>query len=66
MASHLSFKLKREYSMMCSFVKASMTVDVVQSNFLLLWGDHNKESRFRHNPELLDVAVMALLVPWRG
>ena len=38
MASHLSFMLKREYSEMCGFFRASVALSILQSNTLLLWG----------------------------
>ena len=38
LASLLSNKLKREYSEMCGFFRASVALSIVQSNTLLLWG----------------------------
>ena len=63
MASHLSFKLKREYYEMCNSVRAMMDISVVQFNTLLLRGTHKKEAIIRHHPELLDGAVMELTAP---
>ena len=54
MASHIRFKLKREYYEMCGFVQAGMALAVVLFNNLLLRGDRNKEERIRHHPELSD------------
>ena len=36
LAALLSYKLKREYSEMCGFVRASMSLEIVRSNSLLL------------------------------
>ena len=38
----LSYKLKREYSEMCGFVRARMSLAIVRSNNLLLRGPHDK------------------------
>ena len=62
----LSYKLKREYSEMCGFVRARMSLAIVRSNRLLLCYPHNKGARIRQRPELTYGAVMALLAPWRG
>ena len=42
LAALLSYKLKREYSEMCGFVRARMSIRIVRSNILLLSGHHNK------------------------
>ena len=62
----LSYKLKREYSEMCGFVRVKMSLAIVRSNSLLLRGPLYKGARIRQRPELMDGAVMALLAPWRG
>ena len=62
----LSYKLKREYSEMCGFVRASMSLAIVRSNSLLLCGPRDKGAHIRHQPELTDGALMALLAPWWG
>ena len=62
----LSYKLKREYSEMCGFVRARMSLAIVRSNSLLLRGSCEKGARIWQQPELTDGAVMALLEPWRG
>ena len=62
----LSYKLKQEYSEMCGFVRASISLAIVRSNSLLLRGPRKKEARIRQQPELTDGAVMSLLAPWRG
>ena len=62
----LSYKLKREYSEMCGFVRERMLLAIVRSNSLLLRGPRDKGVRIRQQPELTDGAVMALLAPWRG
>ena len=45
LAALLSYKLKQEYSEMCGFVMARMSVAIVSSNSLLLRGHRNKEAR---------------------
>ena len=42
LATLLSYKLKREYSGMCGFVWASVSLEIVRSNSLLLCGPHKK------------------------
>ena len=60
----ISYKLKREYSEMCGFVRARMSLAIVRSNSLLLRGPHDKGARIQQRPELTDGAVRALLAPW--
>ena len=62
----LSYKLKQEYSEMCGFVRARISLDIVRSNSLILHGLRDKWARIRQHPELTDRSVMALLAPWRG
>ena len=62
----LSYKLKREYSEIFGFVRASMSLAIVRSNSLLLRGPCYKGARIRQRPELTDGVVMALLAPWQG
>ena len=52
LAALLSYKLKKEYSEMCGFVWARMSLAIVMSNSLLLRGPRNKGA--------------ALLAPWSG
>ena len=66
LAALLSYKLKREYSEMCGFVRARMSLAIVRSNSMLLHGPHDKGTHIWKRPDLTDGAVMALLVPWRG
>ena len=67
LAALLSYKLKREYSEMCGFVRAMMSLAIVRSNSLLLRGHwEEKGVHIRQRPELTDGAVMALIAPWRG
>ena len=66
LAALLSYKLKREYSDICGFVRARMSLAIVRSNSLLLRGPRDKKARIRQQPEMTDGAVMALLAPWRG
>ena len=62
----LSYKLKREYSEMCSFVRATMSLAILRSYSLLLRDPRNKGARIWQQPELADRVVMALLLLWRG
>ena len=66
LAAVLSYKLKREYSKMCGFVQARMSLAIVRSNSLLLCGPRNKGARIRQRPELTNGAMMPMLAPWRG
>ena len=66
LAALLSYKLKREYSEICGFVRASMSLAIVRSNSLLLRGPRDKGLRIRQCLELTDESVTALLAPWRG
>ena len=66
LAALLGYKLKREYSEMCGFVRARMSLAVVRSNGLFLRGPCNKGARIWQRPELTDGAVISLLAPWRG
>ena len=62
----LSYKLKREYSEMCGFVRVRMSLLILRSNILLLCIPCDKGARNRKRPELTGGALMALLVPRRG
>ena len=66
LATLLSYKLKREYSEMCGFVRARMSLAIVRSNSLILRGPRYKGARICQQPELTYGAVVALLAPWRG
>ena len=66
LATLIGYKLKREYSEMCGFVKARMSLAIVRSNSLLLCGPQDKEASICRRPELMDGVVMAMLAPWRG
>ena len=66
LAALLSYKLNREYSEMCGFVQARMSLAIVRSNSLLLRGPRDKGARIWQQPELMNGAVMTLLAPWRG
>ena len=66
LAALLSYKLKWEYSDMCGFMRARMSLAIVRSNSLLLRGPRNKGARIWQRPNLTDGAVMPLLAPWRG
>ena len=65
LAALLSYNLKREYSEMCGFVRARISVAIVRSNSVLLRGPWGKGSCIRQQPEQTDEVVMALLAPWR-
>ena len=65
LAALLSYKLKREYSEMCGFVRARMLLAIVRSNSLILCGPRDNGARIWQRPELTDGGVMALLAPWR-
>ena len=54
LAALLSYKLKREYSEMCGFVKARISLAIVRYNSLLLCGPRYKYARIRYPPELMD------------
>ena len=45
LAALLSYKLKREYSEMCGFVRVKMSPAKVRSNSLILRIPHNKRAR---------------------
>ena len=62
----MSYNLKREYSEICGFVRARMSLAIVRYNILLLRGPREKRAQIRQQPELTDGAVMALLAPWQG
>ena len=66
LASILRNKLKREYSEMCDFVRARMSLVVVRSNTLLFPGARAKEVYIRQRPDLTNRAVMILIALWRG
>ena len=50
----LSYKLKREYSEMCGFVRARMSLAILRSNSLLLCGPRDKAAHIWQRPELTD------------
>ena len=66
LAALLSYKLKWEYSEMCSFVRARMSLAIVRSNSLLLRGPRDKGVTIWQQQELIYGAVMAMLAPWNG
>ena len=66
LAALLSSKLKQEYSEMCGFVGARMSLAIMRSNSLLLCGPRDKGACIWQQYELTDGVVMALLEPWRG
>ena len=62
----LSDKLKQEYSKMCGFVKALISLAIVITNTLPLRGARDKEAYIRQKTIMEDVSVMARLAPWGG
>ena len=66
LAALLSYKLKREYSEMCGFVRALMSLAIVRSNILLLRGPRDKGAHIWQRPDLTDGVVIPLLTPWHG
>ena len=59
----LSYILKQEFSEMCGFVRARMSIAIVRSNILLLCVPRDKGERIQQQSELTDGAVMALFAP---
>ena len=66
LAALFCYKLKREYSEMCGFVRGRTSLAIVRSNSLILCGPRDKGARIWKQPDLTDGAVMSLLAPWRG
>ena len=62
LAALLSYKLKREYSEICGFVKARMSLAIWRYYSLLLCRPCDKGARIGKRPDLADGAVMALIV----
>ena len=58
LAALLSYKLKREYSEMCGFVREMMLLAIARSNSLLLCGLGDKGAHIWQRPEMTDGAVM--------
>ena len=65
LAALVRYKLKWEYSEMCGFVRARISLAIVRSNSLLLRGPRDKGACIWQRPGLTYGAVMALLVPWQ-
>ena len=61
LATLLRYKLKQEYSEMCGFVWARISLAIVRSNSLLLHVPRNIGACIWQQPELTDGAVMARL-----
>ena len=60
------YRLKQEYSEMCAFLRARISLAIVRSNSLLLRVHHNKRESIGQRPDTKDGTVMALLAPWQG
>ena len=61
----LSYKLKKEYSEICGFVRTRMSLTIVRYNSLLFRGPRDKGACICQRPELTDGAVVSLLTPWQ-
>ena len=66
LAALLRYKLKREYSEMCGFVRARISLAIVRYNSLLLHGPQDKEARIWQHPDLTHESLMELIAPWWG
>ena len=53
-AALISYKMKREYSEMCGFVKVRMPLAIVRYNSLLLHGPWGKGANIRKQPDIKD------------
>ena len=62
----LSYKLKQEYSQMCGFVRARMSLAKVRHKSLLLRGLCDKGARIRQLPDLTDGVMMELIALLQG
>ena len=62
----ISYKLKCEYSEMCGFVKAIISLAIVRSNSLLLRGSWGKAARIWKRPDLTYGEIIALITPWQA
>ena len=65
LAVQLNYKLKREYSEMCGFLRSRISLAIVRSNCLLLCSPRDKGVCIRERPVMADREMMALLGPWR-
>ena len=66
LATLLSYNLKQEYSEICGFVKARISLAIVRSNSLLLRGPWYKAAFIWQRPNLIDGVMVALIAPWWG
>ena len=66
LAAILSYKLKQEFSEMCGFIRARISLAIMRSNRLLLRILQDKGEIICQQPDLTDGGVMALLAPWQG
>ena len=62
----LGLNLKWKYSELCGFVRASMSQVIVRSSSLILCGPQEKEVHNRQQPDVLNGAVMELIVTCRS
>ena len=63
LAAILSYKLKQEFSEMCGFIRARISLAIMRSNRLLLRILQDKGEIICQQPDLTDGGVMVLLVP---
>ena len=61
----LILNMNQEYSELCGFVRVRMSLAIVSSNSLLFRRPWDKGVRIRQGLDMLDGAVMALLMTWR-
>ena len=57
LATLLSYKLKREYSEMCGFVRVRMSLAIVISNSLLLRSPRDKGARIWQQLEMMGINI---------
>ena len=62
----ISYNLKQEYLEMCGFVRASISIDIMISNSLIIRGPWDKDALIQQRPELTDGTVIELIAPWQG
>ena len=66
LAGHLAHRWKREYSEMCGYVRARMSLATARANTLLLRGARDSRGRLQHRPVFEDGAGVSCMENWRG
>ena len=66
LAGHLAHRWKREYSEMCGYVRARMSLATARANTLLLRGARDSHGRQEHRPVFEDGAGVSCMENWRG